>query len=475
MLSVALPATAHAADKPLIAVLPFKGPQSQKAEAVVVRTLRRRATLLSNAKWNASAKKLFAPSHSPEDIQAVADDLAVQVVITGTVKRDGRTWQLSVSVRDGTTGRSRDKLKYPLKGPRVEERTLRLLAEEVSEAFEHTLAALGNAEEQEEPAPPKPKPPRQPAQAQVTPPPREFNAEKPPPPSETSPPTEFNAEALIEKKEKEKERAKEEPAVVAEAPTRRPRWAPYVDVSAGGSVGGRQFDFSPNALPHFQSGVTGGLRVDATVYPFAFTWRRAKGALAGLGLGATFDKPFWVPTRAPDGNSYATSEQRVEGGVRWRFVLYKPIPRPELTVLLGGGLHQFAIDKRIDPATGNPTDAGPPDIGYGYVSFGAGLRLHFAEWASLWAAFDYHYVINPGPVASIDEYGPATAFGVRVRGGLDFFVWRGLKLGVIAFYERMQLSFLGSNPPPLKPGNGEVASSAVDQYFSGILALGYVY
>src|SRR5205085_2449048 len=134
-------------------------------------------------------------------------------------------------------------------------------------------------------------------------------------------------------------------------PEGRPRWAPYFDVTAGASIGGRSFDFAPAALPHFSSGVVGGLRLDLTLYPFAFSHASLRGVFAGFGLGVTLDKPFWPDSKGPDGNRYATAELRVEGGLRWRFVLYKPVPRPELILTVGGGLHQFAIAKRTDPVT----------------------------------------------------------------------------------------------------------------------------
>jgi len=466
------------AEKPVIAVLPFLGPQAQKAEAVVVRTLRKRVTLVPHSKWQASAKKLFANSRSPDDIQSAAQDVGARLVITGVVKRDGRHWQLAVSVRDGQTGRSRDKLKYPLKGPRLEPRTLELLANEVATAFQHALEAGGaEAGEEEEPAPKQPS--KKPVAQPVVPP---IDEEAPPikaarpAPSRPAP-----APAPVEPVEK----AETPPGLAAQEPppkekpspsppsTKRPRWAPYFDVSAGGSVSGRSFEFVPASLPRFTSGVVGGTFADLTIYPLAGTWRSARGAFAGLGLGATVHYPVWPPSKGPDGNQYATQELSVSGGLRWHIPLYKPIPRPELLILAGGGYHSFTIAKRADEATGTLTDVGPPDVGLAHLRFGLGIRLHFAEWARLWVTFEYLVVLDAGPVTTADEYGPATVFGLRPSGGLDFFVYRGLKLGVSGFYERYAFTFLGSTPPPAKPGNGETATSAVDQTFGGVLSVGY--
>jgi hypothetical protein len=453
-----LAAPAHA-DRPLIAVVPFTGPQSKVAEATVVRTLRHKASLVPQTAWVKSAKKLFAKSHNPNDISSVAEDLHAVVVITGVVKRDGRTWQLAVSVRDGKTGRSHDKLKYPLKGPRVTESTLRLLAEEIDTAFEHTLAAAAisgeEAPREVKKLPPPKTPPKEPAVEVVqneTPPENPPPNHKPDNKEDEAPPIQRTAPvATLEK-------------TTTEA---RPRWAPYFDIDAGATLSGRSFDFDPSSQPRFKSGVVGGIRLDATVYPFAFAWRKAAGVLATLGVGVTFAYPFWLPStsRSDPNAQFPTHELQVEGGLRWRFVLYKKLPRPELTALAGGGLHSFSIDKQMG------MDVGPPDVAYKYLSIGAALRLHFAEWASLFAQFTYHVVFNSGSVQTVDEFGPGSVYGLRVGGGLDFLVYRGLKIGALGYYERYTIAFSGTgNPPPQK-----VASSAIDQYFGGVLLIGYVF
>ena len=48
-------------------------------------------------------------------------------------------------------------------------------------------------------------------------------------------------------------------------------------------------------------------------------------------------------------------------------------------------------------------------------------------------------------------------------------VWRGLKIGALGYYERYVIAFSGDGAPV------KVASSAVDQYFGGVLLIGYVF
>ena len=139
----------------MLAVVPFNGPGAKPAEVIVVRTLRKKAQIVPQTSWTKSARKLFAPSHSAEDISAVAEDVGAQIVITGLVKRDGRRWELTIGVRDGKTGKTRDRLRYPLKGPRMSPDVLAILAKEIDTAFDAIVTPLpGGAQPTGESRPP---------------------------------------------------------------------------------------------------------------------------------------------------------------------------------------------------------------------------------------------------------------------------------------------------------------------------------
>jgi TolB-like protein len=464
-------------DRPLLAVLPFNGPAAKQAEVMVVRTLRKKATIVPQATWKKAAKKLFAPSHSAEDIADVAADVGAQVVVTGIVKRDGRRWELSVSVRDGKTGKVRDRLKYPLKGPRLSADVVALLTKEVNDAFDALIASPGEdiapvkAEKPEKPVATA-KPPTTPGKPAPTTPAQEEAQTEPTPaaPAANPPATTTTSPTPTPTPTAPGEPAA--PVVHAEvakpAPARRPHWAPYFDLSVGPTISGRSFDFDPASQPKFSSGVVAGVRADFTLTPLAGTWKRAGGAFAGLGIGATIDKPFWPDSTSKQDPTmkFGTSELRVEGGLRWRIVLAKAIPRPQLLIQAGGGWHSFAIGK---DAMG--LDVGPADVSYKYATFGAGMRIHFAEWAWIWAMFDYHVVFDPGPIAdATTEYGAAKTFGIRVRGGLDFLVYKGFKIGLEGLYERFSLTF----NPSAACATCKVANSGTDQYFGGVIVVGYV-
>jgi hypothetical protein len=256
------------------------------------------------------------------------------------------------------------------------------------------------------------------------------------------------------------------PPKPAPAPNKRPRWARWFEVGLGGGMFGRNFATDPKTSA-FKTGIAGGLRADVTAYPLAFTWKNAYGLFSGVGLGVTFDKPFWQPSTAQAQTTelLPTDELRVEGGLRWKITLYKPMPRPQLHLDIQGGLHQFTFVRgAMDQAV-----AGVPDTRYVYMSLGGGLTVHFAEWAWIWIRGAYQLITDSGPIQAPDQFGLAAAYGLRFGGGLDFLVWRGIRLGVQGMYERDIIVF-GYDPNH----RARIADSAVDEYYGALFMLGYV-
>jgi hypothetical protein len=213
--------------------------------------------------------------------------------------------------------------------------------------------------------------------------------------------------------------------------------------------------------------VVGGISADLSLYPLAFTWRRAYGLFSGLGLGVSVDKPFWPDStsKSDPTQRFPTEELRVEGGLRWKLTLYKPMPRPQLTLLVQGGLHEFTFAK----GPNGEDVVGVPDVRYVYASIGGGLTVHFAEWSWIWLKFVYHAVTDTGPIQTPAQYGLSAAYGLRLSAGLDFLVYKGLRLGVQGMYERFSIVF-GYDPN----NRAKIADGATDEYYGAMVVLGYV-
>ena len=378
------------------------------------------------------------------------------VIVSGSVARRGSGLVVSIDVVDAASKKSVGQVTMPIPSSRhLAPTDLAELGRQVDELA--TTALSGPA-------------PTETAQPE-TPPPDE-NA--PPPPAPPSPQAQDTERAGIPAP---LETSSPIP-IVAPKPVHhrlpdvpRPRWYPYVEASVGAIVDSRRLAFHQSAPPAYHPGTGGGVHVDVTAYPFAWSHALVHGIFAGLGAGVTVDKPFW-PTTEFEGtpNQYATAELRVEGGARWRFIVKKWRPRLEVTVLGGAGYHSYTIAKATDPTTGKKVDAGPPDVAYVYGQLGLGLRAVFwHERLMPWLSGAYEYFPDAGPAENVDEYGTSHTHGVMLRAGLDVRVWRRLRVGASGFWELVGLRFTHDLP------TARSATRAIDQFFGGIFTVGYDY
>jgi hypothetical protein len=444
LLLFALPA---AAQKPRIAVLPFNGPQGIRAQGEAVRALRGRAEIVPLEEWDAAAKKLFATSRSAEDIAAVANDLNVKVVITGAIKRDGG-WVLVVTARHGPTGKSAEKLKYPLRGPRLDPPVLKRMSDEIGAAVDKAEAG----------------------------PPPDTGA-----PDTGAPDTGEGGGGAPPPEDNENPLAKKEPASAPppEGEIERPEWTPFVDASIGLLLSGRKLGFSESGLASFNSTVAPGLRIDATAYPLALLARRPGAlinALTGLGVGATFDYVFYPDAKpaenmqdmktcgGPPPCQFPTTELRLEAGLRWHWNILRDPLKPELLVNFQFGHHQFAISKRADGTSI------VPNVAYSYLDFGVGARWMFLKMFGAALLLDLLVPFSTGEIHTMAEYGPGSAIGFRPTLALLARPWRGLTARLGAFLEYYSLSF--SDPTM---ATHMTTGSASDLYWGLLVSAGYVF
>ena len=99
------------------------------------------------------------------------------------------------------------------------------------------------------------------------------------------------------------------------------------------------------------------------------------------------------------------------------------------------------------------------------------MRIHFAEWAWLWAMFDYHVVFDPGPIAdAAPSTGRPAPSAFACAAGSTFSSTRGSRSASKGFYERFSLTF----NPTAATAPAKIANSGTDQYFGGVIVVGYV-
>lgn len=263
------------------------------------------------------------------------------------------------------------------------------------------------------------------------------------------------------------------------------------------------------SCPSYAATVQAGVHVDANVFPLLGL---RPAALRGLGLGATLDYFPGVGLCKDEGGMCAagdellTSELRIEAGLRF---VYSPSPRrdrPSLLASLQYGLHRFVVQKERKRYVANSDgyegvssvewldDHGIPDVQYQYVDFGLGARLPFFAnerfYIGAQVELHYHLMADYGELSTqfsdlsrfTGGYGPVQrGHGVRIAvSPLELQPLRGFLIGASAFYERFDLAFALGDPLP--PGVRDatsaarhLAASATDQYYGGVLQVGYRY
>lgn len=519
-----LGSVAWAQDKKTVSVLEIQG-APPKLKAAIEKALRAKYTLVPEAKWNATARKLNVTGQGADDIVLVANELKVDAVVTGKVKKDKESgkWRLNIAARHGGTGKPLGKIQIDLKSERPDAAAISQAEQEIPSAVELAIAGP---------------PPEQPAVAETKPEP-------------ISPSLLGKEDDPLERMRKmEEERRREEGKVD------RPVWYPFVDATAGFILNGRDFQFSEEAgdtsavkcydvstirddqdfsgpvrtnlqynklrsCPKYAASVTGGVRVDITGYPLAMlrhSWLR------GIGIGVLFDYMFWPPSRTGGTNSrdLATQEWRLEAGLRYHWNILNKRSRPSILFNVSYGLHNFQVQKEKVTAQGAPMrwryqnasgivkdldgtdDHGLPDISYQYVSIGLGGRIPYyatEKWfIGLLVNVNFHAMLSYGEIATafVDRsvpdgltrdggYGPASGFGLRAGfTPVEVVPWKGLTIRLSGFYEIFKYSFnYGTNDTLVQATSAagvsldnaarHLAQGATDQYFGAIVSVGYQY
>ncbi len=288
--------------------------------------------------------------------------------------------------------------------------------------------------------------------------------------------------------------------------------------------------------PNYAPSVAGGIHVDVTGYPLAFMHINA---IRGLGIGGSFDYVFWPDSATGGSNSVnlATNEFRFEVGLRYHYNILNQRNRPSILASIQYGGHSFAIAKEekmitymdenfMSQTTRGLDDHGLPNIFYQYITFGVGARIPYYATDKMYFGgivnFNFHLVLSYGEIATAFDpnapaaqnpvapagtpacinsdgsqsnalyctsgYGPISS-GYGLRAGatlLEAMFWRGLTIRLQGYYELFNYGFLfgsgGNNNESLPPGDRNInfgarhiAQGASDNYFGGIVQVGWQY
>ena len=228
-------------------------------------------------------------------------------------------------------------------------------------------------------------------------------------------------------------------------------------VDAGLSVGIRRLTYTVAATsttrpPKVSTGAGAG-RIEAELYPFAFSNRRSK--LAGLGIVGDYDKTFGLSIDVPNTMTATPIDQaHYSIGARYQIAVG--------SAAIGLGL-RYARRHYIADRSGlaMPTLLDAPDVDYAAIAPGVTARLRAAPKVTLFAALDAMLILSTGAIQSADNYGAADVFGIDGDAGVDIALGKQLGLRFAAEYSQINLSFKGNGAMATARG----VSAATDRAF----------
>ena len=151
LLVVAYPAISEA--KRRIVILDFEGPKAAQFRSDVERLVKKSATVLPVAKWNAAAEEMDANTLSKGDVKKVAKRLNVDGVISGKIEKRRDEYIVRLKVREGKSGEVvGNPIDTKAGGPRLDGSATRELKAELFDTIDllDTGGGGGDDEEAEE-------------------------------------------------------------------------------------------------------------------------------------------------------------------------------------------------------------------------------------------------------------------------------------------------------------------------------------
>ncbi|MCP3170038.1 hypothetical protein [Myxococcus qinghaiensis] len=427
------PAEAAQAKKTQVAVLRPAGPQADALRRVLTQELGKKGRgreVLPAKKVDAQVKLIRGGPKTDEQRQALAKKLGADVLIFASVKGTKR-WDVEVRAYSGKDGTL-------LAEERWDVRTNRAFPDVRRELEPKLGAALKAGPEQR--LPPAVTPPTPVSEPEVAPPAPIAEAPrpavvKPPPPTVK----------------------KEEPAVKPEPKADGPRDldGPILEALLSGQGLFRRFNFSGNnasELPDYSLNSAAAASLAVSYFPLShFT----DGMVHNLGIVARGSRAFGLSTRLPDGSSYGTTAQLLEGGLRFRL----PLRWLEVSVGALYGTHSFAVE--LPPES----TFSLPDVDYRFAHVELGLRKALTERWAIAARVGYQHVLSSGELSSDDYLPELSGSGLDGELAVEFALTRMLGLRVGG--EMRSYSFTAD----AAEGAPVFAGGAKDLYFSGQLGV----
>ena len=443
--------------KKRIVVFDFSGPAAEDFQSDVENLLRKRHTVVSQASYVKTARKLRAEKPTAANVRRVAGDMSVDGMVIGSVKKVGARYQLTLKVRAGADGtfagdivvRSR---KPGLSGDALSQTKAELLAAIVD------LPPLDAGEPEEEPEEqPEEEPEAEPEQE---------------PEQEPEPDLSISAEQRAD--------------LMARGRA--------VDVAGGLSFMGRRLtftvrsgldDLSPRG---YQGTPVAGAFFTAELYPLAFDLKN-RGITRNLGVTGMVDKVLKIESRlryeddamVEQVAALPTEQMRWGIGVVFRHNFGSKPTAPTVKLSARYNRAKFIIDKGAAPVVGgNPITVDIPNMDYAYLDPGVAGRLPIGAKLALLADVRFLLITDTGEMQQMDQYGAASVTGIDADVGAEYKISPQLSIRGGGRLIRIGYDFTEGNGAELVYNrDGDAASQDVfgaqDRYLGGYATAAYVF
>ncbi len=471
--------------KKRVVVLDFTGPQSGKAEAAVVAAVKKKFTVVSSAQYTKAQKKLKAKKQTDKNVAKIAAEIQVDAVVSGTVKKKGGKWTLTLIVREGASGRVKGSPKIALRAPRIDQRAKDDIEAEVLPIVEglDSISGGGGVNEfgaTDEPVattekPPKKgkKPPVEEEQPATTPPSDETGEEEAAPGVDDASKVASNEGGETGTDSSISKSTGDEGSATELVGSKYARDGAF-QVEVGVSAIARSLTFNtragldPKKEPNGYNGaIVPGALVSGEVYPLAFM--SPGGALAGVGLTFVFDRVFLLKSKyGPD--EYDSTQQRWGVGLSYRLNIGNRPTLPTIHVGIGYNSLSFTIDSGAKVIL--------PNVDYVYLDPNLGVRLPLGTPKLAFLADARYMVISgSGQFSENAYYGGGTVKGIDLDGGFEYRLMDRMPIHLGVRYIRIAYDFdgTGAGTKNLDGTNMNDVGGALDEYLGGYVTAGYIF
>jgi hypothetical protein len=454
------------AAKPKVVVTEVKGSISFMVEGSIKNALKKQKSisLVPTQEWRGAEAKVSggAIDGAAIDPVKVAAKLGVGAIIEATTERDGKGWAAEIRVVSAANGKV-------VKSWRAKAKEIRKLTTSIEKNLWKKLGSAIKSTAANAGAAPADEPDEVAAQEEEA---EEEQAKKPvaakTKPTESKPAVkpadeEEEEEAAKEPTKTPSEKEEEKPAVASTAydptlNTPRSRANTPLSIALGLTYFTRSLRYNDDLFGELRPYTLSGAPAPALAiywYPGAHF---ATGLAANFGIGLHAEYALGLSSKDSQGREFSTSEMELEGAARARI----PLGDHEIALSAGAGIHSFGIDN----AEGD-VDPDVPAVNYTFLRFGLEASIGILDSLHLMVGGAYRPVLSAGEIMESAWFtrGSAAAVDASVQFAWEFMPGLDLRVG-----GEMKRYFYSLNP---EPGDVRVAGGALDQYFSGTLAIGW--